>query len=165
MISLLIGNGADSALAVPSNSAPANLPVSVISVNSTQQQVEMNVTLPSTATFVTLMHQAIGQTATLVPQLLAQNPLATQVTVRIMGERQGLEAPLLFLTVSRMDWQKNPQVQPWAKLFSYSEILLGFVKPAVPAVGVVATTSQPVSIAALPNARAMRENDPAYRDD
>lgn len=80
-------------------------------------------------TFAALMQQAESMATNMIEQEFAQNSQITGVTVSILGERNGQEAPLLQATVSRNDWQKQPQVAQWSQHFNSSAVLLGFSKP------------------------------------
>lgn len=100
----------------------------------------------------------VGQAEQMADRLVQQgfqNPTATEVTIRILGERGGTVAPLLYLRVSRGDWQRQPRVQTWASYFGMARMLLGFI----PAQG-----NQP-SVAAAASWRALvPESEPNYYD-
>jgi hypothetical protein len=54
----------------------------------------------------------------------------TQVSLRILGEHNGSEVPVLYVTVSRADWEANPVIQTQARYFGRpSAVLLGFTQP------------------------------------
>src|SRR3712207_2946254 len=57
-------------------------------------------------TFSELMQEAQSQARSFIEQAFAENSAVTAVTVKINGERNGQESPLLFSTVSRADWQR-----------------------------------------------------------
>lgn len=84
-------------------------------------------------TFSDLMKQAERVAEKLVRQTFAQNPKVTDVSVTVLGERNGQETPLLLSTVSRTNWQKKPQIKSWTTYFNnFSIALLGYRKPPVP---------------------------------
>lgn len=83
-------------------------------------------------TFAGLMQQAEALARKLVEQAFAQSPSLTEVSITIVGERNGQEVPLLYSRVSRSNWQKEPRIQTWTRYPSNSAILLGFSKPKVP---------------------------------
>ncbi len=73
------------------------------------------------------------------------DPNTTEVVVNIAAEQAGQIAPILFLNVSREDWQRQQSIQVWAKYPGGAKRLLGFERPSpLPPVAVVMTTSNPV---------------------
>lgn len=53
-----------------------------------------------------------------------QNPVLSSVQVVVTGDRHGEIIPILTTTVSRTQWQENPQVNAWTKYYSASYALL-----------------------------------------
>lgn len=53
-----------------------------------------------------------------------QNPDSSTIQVVIMGDRHGEIIPILATTVSRTQWQENPQINAWTKYYSASQALL-----------------------------------------
>lgn len=95
------------------------------------RQIAFTLSSQSNQTFAALTQQAESLAKNLVEQAFAQSPSVTEVSVTIMGEHNGQEVPLLFSTVSRSNWQKEPRIQPWTHYASNSATLLGFLKPKV----------------------------------
>jgi hypothetical protein len=54
----------------------------------------------------------------------------TEVIVNISGEQAGQIAPILFLNVTRGNWQRQQSIQLWAKYPGGVKRLLGFDRPA-----------------------------------
>ncbi len=79
--------------------------------------------------FAGLMQKAELMATNLMRQGFAESPSIKEMSVSILGERNGQEVPLLVAKVSRSDWQRQPILQQWTKYFSSSAALLGFVKP------------------------------------
>ena len=73
-----------------------------------------------------LIEQAESWAGKLIGQEFTQNSSLTEVTVSIIGERNGQEVPLLTAKVSRANWQENPQTRSWTQYHSSSAVLLGF---------------------------------------
>ena len=82
-------------------------------------------------TFAALLQEAELLATRSIEQGFAESPTIKEISVSILGERDGQEAPLLLSRVSRSDWQKQPSIQKWTKYFSSSAVLLGFLKPQV----------------------------------
>ncbi|OLP18126.1 hypothetical protein BST81_13995 [Leptolyngbya sp. 'hensonii'] len=125
-------------------------------VQAETRQVNLTLTSGGYANFADLRQQAEAMAADSIQQFFLQNPAADEVSVKITGEHNGTEVPLLFLTVSRSNWKQTPSIQAWARYFSSSEKLLGFIKP------------QPVglSIALIDTQyRQALKEQAAYRDD
>lgn len=90
------------------------------------KQITYTLNTQSNYSHQALTKQAESLTGELIEQAFAQNPRLTEVTVSIIGERNGQEVPLLAAKVSRANWRKNPQTQSWTQYFSNSAVLLGF---------------------------------------
>lgn len=80
-------------------------------------------------TFATLIQQAELLASKSIEQKFLETQDVTEVSVTVVGERNGQEVPLLFAKVSRFDWQAEPKIQHWAKYFGGAEVLLGFLEP------------------------------------
>ncbi|MEG3436437.1 hypothetical protein V0288_04840 [Pannus brasiliensis CCIBt3594] len=61
-----------------------------------------------------------------IGQRFQQNTAIDRVNVLVTAENQGEIAPLLSVNVSRQDWNGNPNVQRWARVFPFGKDLLGF---------------------------------------
>lgn len=48
------------------------------------------------------------------------------VVLFIMGQHQGLEAPVMSVEVSRSQWQARPDARVWATYYRMAQTLLGF---------------------------------------
>lgn len=99
--------------------------------NQTSEISQINFTLSSQSsqTFVGLIQQAESLATSLINRGFAESPGITEISVSILGERNGQEVPLLFSRVSRSDWQRQPGIQQWTRYFNTSAVLLGFLKP------------------------------------
>lgn len=53
-----------------------------------------------------------------ISQHFSSNPGSTEVEVIVLGSRNGDVIPVLATTVSRAQWQENPQVRAWSKYYS-----------------------------------------------
>lgn len=54
----------------------------------------------------------------------------TEIVINISGEQAGQIAPILFLSITRETWQRQPNIQLWAKYPGGVKRLLGFDRPA-----------------------------------
>lgn len=109
--------------------------------------------------FARLMQQAESQTSKLIQQEFERKPKVTEITVTVVGDRNGQQVPLLHTQVSRVDWRSQPVLSQWTRYFSNSALLLGFSSSP----NGTATASQRTF--AVNTARRLKEDDPAYRDD
>ncbi len=100
------------------------------------------------------LQQAERQAEQLIQQGFAESAV-TQVSVKVLGERDGTVAPLLSLTVSRANWQQQPQVQTWATYFRGATVLLGFVPRA---------GGQPTYTPSVSTAYNIPDSQPNYYD-
>lgn len=98
-------------------------------LQSTQsKQVDFTVNITRPQSFAELIQQAEIIAANLTRLGFQENSKLREMSVRIFGERNGQEAPLLFAKVSRFDWQKQPQIQNWSQYFTSSGVLLGLIE-------------------------------------
>lgn len=95
------------------------------------RQIDFTLRAESNQTFTALMQQAEVLAKSLVERGFAENPSITELSVNILGERNGQEVPLLFSRVSRSNWQKQPSIRQWTRYLGTSAELLGFKKPEV----------------------------------
>jgi len=97
-------------------------------LQSTQsKQINFTLHITRTQSFTALMQQAELTATKLTQQGFTENSRLHEMSVRIFGERNGQEAPLLFAKVSRFDWQKQPRIQNWSQYFTSSGVLLGLL--------------------------------------
>jgi methionine-rich copper-binding protein CopC len=135
----------------------------------TVETLQTNFTLKADSyqTFLALIQQAEFLATSFIKQGFAQNPSLKRISVKISGERNGQEAPLLFSEVSRSNWQKQPNIQNWTKSFKTSAVLLGFSKApsqqfTSPEVGTSNQPSATPSATDTPRQAGVRSNrDPA----
>ncbi|HBB34974.1 MAG TPA: hypothetical protein DDZ80_05355 [Cyanobacteria bacterium UBA8803] len=112
------------------------------------RQINLTIGSENAPDFETLMQQAQSQAENAIQQAFAESPEVTEVSITIIGERNGLEVPLLSSSVARASWQKEPTVGAGTIYFQNAEILLGFIKldkpslaaPSAPAFNPVAAS-------------------------
>jgi hypothetical protein len=54
------------------------------------------------------------------------------VVLFIMGQHQGMEAPVMSVEVSRSQWQARPDARVWATYYRMAQTLLGFGVSSMP---------------------------------
>jgi hypothetical protein len=109
------------------------------------KQVRSIISADREQTFLQMMQQAEFQAAQLVEQAFADRSV-TNVSVVILGERNGQQIPLLSSIVSRPNWKKTPRIQVWAKYFGNASVaLLGFAKLPNQPVSEPAPNSTPIT--------------------
>lgn len=104
-----------------------------ISARAETKQLNLTFSSQENQSFQTLVQEAEALAKKSIQQTFQSNPEVTDFTVNVMGEHYGQLVPLLSVTVTQTNWQKNPKVQPWTKYFSSDAQLLGFVKFSQPA--------------------------------
>jgi hypothetical protein len=100
--------------------------------------------IDSSSTFETLIQraEAIAQTTA---NLAFSDPDTTEITINITGEQSGQIAPILLLNVSRAEWQRQNNVQSWAKYPGGAKQLLGFNRSnSGPMTTPIVTASNPI---------------------
>ncbi|AFZ24375.1 hypothetical protein Cylst_2138 [Cylindrospermum stagnale PCC 7417] len=105
-----------------------------LAISARAETGQLNLTLNSqeNQTFPTLVQFAEALAKKSIQQTFQSSPEMTDLTVNVMGENYGQQVPLLSVTVSQANWQKDPRVQSWAKYFNSAAQLLGFVKYSQP---------------------------------
>jgi hypothetical protein len=69
----------------------------------------------------------------------------TEIVVNITAEQAGQIAPILFLNVTRENWQRQQNIQVWAKYPGGVKRLLGFERPVrLQPMGTIVTMSNPI---------------------
>lgn len=101
-------------------------------VKAETKQSDFTLRADGDQTFETLVQQAESLASKLIKQGFAEKSSVTEVSVTIMGERNGQEVPLLLSRVSRSSWQTEPKIQRWSVYFDRAARLLGFVQPQSP---------------------------------
>ncbi|MGF1521916.1 MAG: hypothetical protein ACFBSF_06285 [Leptolyngbyaceae cyanobacterium] len=71
-----------------------------------------------------LVSQAEGLAEAAISRQFGQNSELLKVEVVVLGDRNGEMVPILTVTVSRTQWQENPQVDAWTEYYSNSYALL-----------------------------------------
>lgn len=105
-------------------SAAIFMPASPILAEVRENRLLLNA--HDTQDFRSLMQQAESLAQGAIAQGFAANPQLTAIHITIVGERNGQVATLLTTEVNRLQWQSNPNVDPWSQYFVDSAVLLGF---------------------------------------
>ncbi|MBW4522591.1 MAG: hypothetical protein KME16_23340 [Scytolyngbya sp. HA4215-MV1] len=142
------------------------------------QAKTINLTLESEAfqPFSALKQEATTLAQKSIEQGFRQDSQTTEVTVTIVGDRNGQFAPILTVKVTRDQWQKSNNINQWARFFDNTEILLGFLTPiaATPAHAASArggisqtfpTQRSPLISQGFTSHRERLEGTPGFRDD
>ncbi|MGB7442510.1 MAG: hypothetical protein WA919_15710 [Coleofasciculaceae cyanobacterium] len=108
--------------------------------------------------FETLIQQAGDFAQNYIAEYFDNNPEVTEISLMIVGERNGQIVPLLRSRVTRSQWQQDSRVYLFTKYFARSEFLLGFSDLQSPQ-----ATSSPAK-SPISFEEALRK-DPAFRDD
>ncbi|MBD2055811.1 hypothetical protein H6F88_07235 [Oculatella sp. FACHB-28] len=71
-----------------------------------------------------LVAQAESLLGEAISRQFSQNPDLSTLQVDVVGDRNGEMIPILTVTVSRAQWQANPQVSAWSRYYRASYALL-----------------------------------------
>ncbi len=124
-------------------------------VKAETKQSDFTLRAEGNQTFETLVQQAESLASKSIKQGFAGKSSVTEVSVMIMGERNGQEVPLMFSRVSRYSWRTEPKIKRWSIYFDRAAILLGFVKPQSPQNRLTSSSAKPSRI----------KKSPVFRDD
>ncbi len=127
-------------------------------------------------TFRDLQIAAESKAASYIKQAFSSN--VSQIFLRVLGDRNGSISPILTISVSNAQWRSQPKIQTWAKYYPISNVLLGFVAPAPPAIApptakatTPATPASPTNPVKIESSTVPRvslpevQNLPGFRDD
>lgn len=120
--------------------------------------------------FSILVQQSTTLARDALDQAFRRNPNLQEIIIVVVGERNGLRAPVVRAKVSRGEWESGLGSVQWTRSLNNAQFLLGFVdaQPIVtqspskkPATVESTTTPQP----SIQVPEATLENDPGFRDD
>lgn len=101
------------------------------------------------ASFESLVNQAESAAKSTVEQAFSHNPELSELTLTVLGERNGQISVLMTTRISRSDWRQDANIQQWSEYFRSSDVLLGFALP--PAYNQIARARSPQrSVASAP---------------
>ncbi len=111
-------------------------------VRAETRQLDYTLTPEANQPFSGLIQQAERQAERLINESFA-NPSTTAIEVKILAERDGLIAPLLYVRLARADWQKQPNLRSAITYLRGADQLLGFRLPqnSQPQISPTATVS------------------------
>lgn len=92
------------------------------------KQLDYTLTSDANQSFSGLIEQADSLAQRLAKQGFA-DPSTTAVEMRILAEREGLTAPIVYVRVTRADWQKQLNLRPATTYLRGADRLLGFKSP------------------------------------
>lgn len=111
----------------------------IVPAGAETRQLDYTLSSQGSRSYEALVQQAEQMASSLVQQSFS-DATVTQVSLRILGEHNGSEVPVLYITVTRSDWQSNPDIRTQARYFGRpSAVLLGFTQPQA-----VQTASVPI---------------------
>lgn len=108
--------------------------------------------------FASLVQEAEELAKSAIAREFQESPKAREVSILILGDRNGQIVPVLRSRVSRSAWQQNPNIESWTRYFSnYSEVLLSYKEPE--------EEPRAAPPPPPPNPDTLIESDPGFRDD
>lgn len=117
------------------------------------RQLNYTLTPEANQSFNGLIQQAERLAEQSVKESFA-NPSTTAIELKILAEREGLTAPILYVRVTRADWQRQSNLRSAFTYLRGAEQLLGFRLPQ---------NSQPLSPATAVSL-ASPQSEPNYYD-
>ncbi|MBW4660573.1 MAG: hypothetical protein KME15_18025 [Drouetiella hepatica Uher 2000/2452] len=109
--------------------------------------------------YAAVIERAEAMAGNSIAQAFAGNPSITEVAVKVTGDRNGSLSPLLFVKVSRADWQNRPNVQAWAQYLGDASILLGYRGGTSSS---TIATSRPTDAPAVPSGTVNPNSEPNF---
>ena len=116
-------------------------------VRAETRQLDCTLTPEANQSFNGLIQQAERLAEQSVKESFA-NPSTTEIELKILAEREGLTAPILYVRVARADWQRQSNLRSAFTYLRGAEQLLGFrlpqnPQPPVTAVSLASPQSEP----------------------
>ncbi len=121
-----------------------NAIVIVIPINAQTKEINLTINTEGNEKFSNLINRGEKIANSQINQTFAKFPNMKEISLQILGEKEGKIAPIILVKVSKLQWQKQPQIGNYVKYIPESEILLGFILPQV-----VVVQSTPVKIVNL----------------
>lgn len=88
------------------------------------QGVVIDIPMYGQTLYSDLTAQAESLVSNAINDQFGQNPGLSAIQVVVTSDRHGEIIPILTTTVSRAQWQENPQVNAWTRYYSASHALL-----------------------------------------
>lgn len=156
-----------------------NFAVAIAPVSAEVERMVYSLSVDDTQEFNDLIRQVESAVQAAIEQTFSTRSSVTEVSVQVIGDRNGEQVPVLTANVSRADWQRVPRIQAWAQYYGMSPVaLLGFrgeepERPTrsisfgyvPPLEGISANEGRTGSPQQLERREERLENDPAFRDD
>ncbi len=122
-------------------------------VRAETRQLDYTLTPEANQSFNGLIQQAERLAEQSVKESFA-NPSTTAIELKVLAEREGLTAPILYVRVTRADWQRQSNLRSSFTYLRGADQLLGFRLPQ---------NSQPPSLATAVSL-ASPQSEPNYYD-
>jgi hypothetical protein len=101
-------------------------------VQASTNRVAIAVVREPGESYQTLIRRAEAAARTVAQRTFDNNSQISDVAITIIGESEGLAAPLLTLEVSRAQWRSRPDPQRWATYYQTARALLQMEQPSTP---------------------------------
>ena len=114
------------------------------------RQLDYTLTPEANQSFKGLIQQAEQLAEQMVKQSFT-NPATTAIELKILAEREGLTTPILYVRVTRADWQKRSNLRSASTYLRGADQLLGFRLPQNSQSQALPTTVSLASLQSEPN--------------
>ena len=104
----------------------ASLFITNLSVLASAKKTSLLIESNNNNSYKNLVEQAEKLAQKTINQEFANNPEITEITITILGERRSQIVPVIRSTVSRAEWQKNPNIDDFTRYFADAKLLLKF---------------------------------------
>lgn len=104
----------------------ANLLISTIMVLASAKNITLSIDSNENNYYNILVKNAEDLAKKTINQEFDNNPEITSFTITILGERKGQIVPVIRSTVSRAEWQNNPNIDNFTRYFADAKLLLKF---------------------------------------
>ncbi|MEB3310954.1 MAG: hypothetical protein VKJ02_12035 [Snowella sp.] len=89
-------------------------------------QVPLTLSREQNESYGSFIQRATKLTVSQLKSRFSQNSTLNQVRIVVIGENNGIVAPVLSVNMSRQQWLSNPNPEPLINYFQDSQFLLGF---------------------------------------
>lgn len=94
-------------------------------VRAASQRLTLNLSVQPGDSLRDLLDRAEARTASVVRDTFSRDITLSDISLIVLGERDGLVTPLLSLNVRRDRWRTDPRVSTWAQYYPNASSLLG----------------------------------------
>lgn len=100
--------------------------VFIAPATAANKQFNYKVEYRNQESFADMVKRAEIKTENAIRREFSRRSGTNQLSIRITGERNGQQAPIMMVSITRSQWRNRPKIKSWGRYYSDSSKLLGF---------------------------------------